>query len=145
MRWLTLALVMAGSVKDALSQPRPHAPIVIANVSVLPMDRERVIAGLTVVIELVTQGPYRWVRHPFYDAMALLIAGIALIAANWFVLVTGAVVFFLLGVRAQTEEAHLLARFGDAYRTYCESTGRFLPKLRRTIGTSRVGHNGWRT
>ena len=82
---------------------------------------------------LVTQGPYRWVRHPFYDAMALLIAGIALIAANWFVLVTGAVVFLLLAIRARTEEALLLARFGDAYRTYSESTGRFLPKLRRTI------------
>jgi protein-S-isoprenylcysteine O-methyltransferase Ste14 len=85
---------------------------------------------------LVTQGPYRWVRHPFYDAMALLIVAIALIAANWFVLVTGVVVFLLLAVRAQTEEAHLFARFGDAYRTYSESTGRFVPKLRRTIGTS---------
>jgi protein-S-isoprenylcysteine O-methyltransferase Ste14 len=85
---------------------------------------------------LVTQGPYRWVRHPFYDAMALLIAGIALIAANWFVLVTGAVVFLLLAVRARTEEALLIARFGDAYRSYSESTGRFVPKLRRTIGTS---------
>ncbi len=85
---------------------------------------------------LVTQGPYRWVRHPFYDAMALLIVAIALIAANWFVLVTGVVVFFLLAVRAQTEEAHLIARFGDGYRIYSESTGRFVPKLRRTIGTS---------
>jgi len=81
---------------------------------------------------LVTEGPYRWVRHPFYDAMALLIAGIALIAANWFVMVTGAVVFLLLAIRAQTEEALLFARFGDAYRNYSESTGRFLPKLRRT-------------
>lgn len=85
---------------------------------------------------LVTQGPYRWVRHPFYDAMALLIVAIVLTAANWFVFVTGAAVFLLLAVRAQTEEAHLLARFGDAYRTYSESTGRFVPKLRRTIGTS---------
>ena len=85
---------------------------------------------------LVTQGPYRWVRHPFYDAMALLTVGFALIAANWFILLTGVVVFFLLAVRASTEEAHLLARFGDAYRAYSESTGRFLPKLRRTIGTS---------
>lgn len=85
---------------------------------------------------LVTQGPYRWVRHPFYDAMALLIVAIVLTAANWFVFVTGAAVFLLLAVRAQTEEAHLLARFGDAYRTYSESTGRFVPKPRRTIGTS---------
>lgn len=79
---------------------------------------------------LVTQGPYHWVRHPFYDAMALLVVAIALIAANWFMLLTGAVVFLLLALRTQTEEAQLLARFGEEYRTYSESTGRFVPRWR---------------
>ena len=77
---------------------------------------------------LITQGPYRWVRHPFYDAMALLVVGIALIAANWFILVTGALVFLLLAVRSQTEEALLSARFGEEYRAYKESTGRLVPR-----------------
>jgi protein-S-isoprenylcysteine O-methyltransferase Ste14 len=80
---------------------------------------------------LVTLGPYRWVRHPFYGAVALLIVAIALIAANWFVLVTGAVVFVLLAVRSRTEEAMLLARFGEPYREYRQRTGRFLPRLRQ--------------
>ena len=79
---------------------------------------------------LVTSGPYRWVRHPFYDAMALLILAIALVAANWFVLVTGAIVFVLLAVRARTEEAQLLARFGEPYRAYRQRTGRFVPAMR---------------
>lgn len=79
---------------------------------------------------LVTHGPYRWVRHPFYDAMALLIFAIALVAANWFVLATGAVVVVLLAVRSLTEEAKLLARFGEPYRAYRQRTGRFVPKLR---------------
>jgi protein-S-isoprenylcysteine O-methyltransferase Ste14 len=74
---------------------------------------------------------YRWVRHPFYDAMAFLTVAIALIAANWFLFVAGTVVFVLLAVRTQTEEAQLLARFGDAYRTYRHSTGRFVPRLRQ--------------
>jgi protein-S-isoprenylcysteine O-methyltransferase Ste14 len=81
---------------------------------------------------LVTHGPYRWVRHPFYDAMALLILAIALLAANWFVLVTGAIVFVLLAIRSRTEEAKLLARFGEPYRAYRQNTGRFVPKLRQT-------------
>jgi len=81
---------------------------------------------------LVTRGPYRWVRHPFYDAVALLILAIAMITANWFVLVAGAVVFVLLAVRSRTEEAMLLARFGEPYRAYSQSTGRFVPKLRQT-------------
>ena len=33
---------------------------------------------------LVVDGPYRWVRHPFYDSAALLMLAISLIAANWF-------------------------------------------------------------
>jgi protein-S-isoprenylcysteine O-methyltransferase Ste14 len=77
---------------------------------------------------LITQGPYRWVRHPFYDALALFVVGFALITANWFILATGAVVFLLLAVRSQTEEALLSARFGEAYRSYQKSTGRFLPR-----------------
>src|SRR5215216_2047619 len=44
---------------------------------------------------LVVKGPYRWVRHPFYDAVAILLIGISLAAANWFMLVTGFTVFAL--------------------------------------------------
>ncbi len=79
---------------------------------------------------LVTGGPYHWVRHPFYDAVAMLVLAMGLLAANWFILLAGAVVFLLLAVRSRTEEAQLLARFGEQYRTYSERTGRFIPRLR---------------
>ncbi len=78
---------------------------------------------------LVTRGPYRWIRHPFYVAMALVTIGSALIAANWFMLAAGAVVFALLALRSRVEEEQLAARFGDVYREYQKRTGRFLPKL----------------
>jgi protein-S-isoprenylcysteine O-methyltransferase Ste14 len=80
---------------------------------------------------LVTRGPYRWVRHPFYDSAALLVLASALIAANWFVLLTGALVFVLLAVRTGTEERNLETRFGQSYRAYRDATGRFLPRLSR--------------
>lgn len=51
MRWIALALAMAAQPTSAVGQPPSRAPIVIANVSVLPMDRERVLAGQTVVVE----------------------------------------------------------------------------------------------
>jgi protein-S-isoprenylcysteine O-methyltransferase Ste14 len=76
---------------------------------------------------LVTHGPYRWVRHPFYDCAALLIVAISLVVSNWFLLLTGGLVVVLLVVRTRTEEERLLARFGDAYRRYRARTGRFLP------------------
>jgi len=78
---------------------------------------------------LVIHGPYRWVRHPFYDSAALLMVAVSLIAANWFLLVTGVVGFFLLIIRTRTEEKNLVARFGDSYRAYMERTGRFLPRI----------------
>jgi protein-S-isoprenylcysteine O-methyltransferase Ste14 len=78
---------------------------------------------------LVTHGAYRWVRHPFYACMALIILGNALMAANWFMLAAGAVVLSLIVVRTKTEEEKLVARFGDAYRSYMQRTGRFVPRL----------------
>lgn len=79
---------------------------------------------------LVTKGPYRWVRHPFYDAGAILFLANALIAANWFILAGGILAFALLVLRTRREEDRLLARFGGSYRSYMGSTGRFLPKIR---------------
>ena len=79
---------------------------------------------------LVTRGPYRWIRHPFYVSMALATLASALIAANWFIFVAGLVVFSLLALRSRVEEEQLAARFGDAYLDYRKRTGRFLPRLR---------------
>jgi len=79
---------------------------------------------------LVTRGPYRWVRHPFYGCVAVFTSGTALLAANWFVGVTGALCMWLLVIRTRTEEEHLLARFGPTYEAYRARTGRFLPRLR---------------
>ena len=79
---------------------------------------------------LVVNGPYRWVRHPFYDAVALLLFGVSVVSANWFILAAGATVFTLLAVRARIEERMLVARFGDQYRSYMARTNRFLPRMR---------------
>src|SRR5262245_44877744 len=45
---------------------------------------------------LVTSGPYRFVRHPFYTATALAIVANALVTANWFIFAAGVAVFALL-------------------------------------------------
>jgi protein-S-isoprenylcysteine O-methyltransferase Ste14 len=78
---------------------------------------------------LVTTGPYRWIRHPFYTSVALAILGNSLAAANWFILAAGGLVFMLMAIRVRKEEENLIARFGDDYRNYMERTGRFLPRL----------------
>jgi len=79
---------------------------------------------------LVTHGPYRFVRHPFYVSGAVFALGTSLVAANW-LLFLGAVLFVgLIIIRTRTEEEKLLTRFGESYRAYRQRTGRFIPKLR---------------
>lgn len=81
---------------------------------------------------LVTSGPYRWVRHPLYTTGEMLLAGVGLMAGNWFILLLTAVAIVSIRfVVVPAEEAALVARFGDAYRGYMTRTGRLLPSLRR--------------
>jgi protein-S-isoprenylcysteine O-methyltransferase Ste14 len=79
---------------------------------------------------LVTTGPYRWVRHPFYVALALLTPAATLLAANWFIGLSGLVVLAMLVARTPKEEQKLIEKFGDEYRAYMATTGRFLPRMR---------------
>ena len=79
---------------------------------------------------LVTGGPYRYVRHPFYVTTALALVANSLTTANWFIALTGAAALALMVIRTTTEEAKLVERFGDDYRRYMARTGRFLPRLR---------------
>lgn len=80
---------------------------------------------------LVTHGPYRWVRHPFYCTAALTMFSVAMLAANWLIGLTSLVVLVLLALRTPKEEAMLIERFGDQYRDYMMKTGRFVPRLFR--------------
>lgn len=79
---------------------------------------------------LVTHGPYRWVRHPFYVSAALAVIANGLVAANWFIGATGMASVVLLVVRSRKEEENLVKKFGAAYAEYMNRTGRFFPKLR---------------
>ena len=79
---------------------------------------------------LVTTGPYRWVQHPMYSAVLLLVIATVLLTANAVVAVGGVGMFALLVARSRLEEARLVEKFGDAYRAYQRRTGRIVPRLR---------------
>lgn len=80
---------------------------------------------------LVTHGPYRFVRHPFYLAFVIAVVANALVTANWFIGLFGIIAWLLVVKRTRIEEDRLIARFGDAYRTYMQHTGRFFPRFSR--------------
>jgi protein-S-isoprenylcysteine O-methyltransferase Ste14 len=85
---------------------------------------------------LVTSGPYRLVRHPFYVTTALGLLANSLTTANWFIALAGAAALALIVIRTTTEEAKLVERFGDDYRRYMARTGRFFPRLRSAPPTA---------
>jgi protein-S-isoprenylcysteine O-methyltransferase Ste14 len=80
--------------------------------------------------ELVTDGLYRWVRHPLYSVGSTFWVSLSLLAANWFMGLASVAVLVMVLVRLPKEEARLIERFGDEYRAYTERTGRLLPRLR---------------
>jgi protein-S-isoprenylcysteine O-methyltransferase Ste14 len=79
--------------------------------------------------QLVTTGPYRYVRHPFYSTFAIGAVAVTLLTANWLLLLLAAIALTLLIIRTDKEEAMLIAHFGDEYRDYMSRTGRFLPGI----------------
>ena len=78
---------------------------------------------------LVTYGPYRWVRHPLYSVGLVLFLGLSLLAANWFIALAVLCGSPILALRTRIEEARLIEKFGDDYRQYMKTTGRYFPRL----------------
>lgn len=79
---------------------------------------------------LKTNGLYRYLRHPSYTGLLLIVAGLGLATGSLLSLVVVVVPIFLaLQYRIRTEETVLLEEFGDAYRQYCTKTYRLLPGI----------------
>lgn len=78
---------------------------------------------------LVTGGPYRWIRHPMYTFGALLFLSISLIMGSWLIPLLGIPTYVILIHRTGIEEQKLQDQFGEQYQLYTERTGRFLPRL----------------
>jgi protein-S-isoprenylcysteine O-methyltransferase Ste14 len=79
--------------------------------------------------QLVTSSPYRWIRHPLYTFGALFVSALTLLTGLWWLALALLPGFAALYWRTRYEEANLIARFGDQYVAYMQTTGRFLPKL----------------
>jgi protein-S-isoprenylcysteine O-methyltransferase Ste14 len=79
---------------------------------------------------LVTDGIYRYVRHPMYTAFWLWAIAQALLLPNWvagFAAMVGFSVLFF--GRVPREEQLMIQSFGDDYRQYMARTYRLLPGI----------------
>jgi protein-S-isoprenylcysteine O-methyltransferase Ste14 len=119
-RWIGLVLIGAGVVVvleafarfawEGLGTPAPVAP----------------------TRTLVVSGFYRYVRNPMYLAVLALIAGQAVLFADWGVALYGVVIAasFYTFVRLY-EEPTLRRAYGEEYAAYCAATPRWIPRFRR--------------
>ena len=78
--------------------------------------------------ELITDGPFRHLRHPIYALSMLLMICSAVVVPTLPMLVIAIVHLVLNYLKARNEESHLLTVHGDRYRRYLARTGRFFPK-----------------
>jgi protein-S-isoprenylcysteine O-methyltransferase Ste14 len=79
--------------------------------------------------ELVTDGPYRHVRHPSYLGMMLGMLGWALVFRSAVGIVATALGIPLLVQRIDSEEALLASHFGASYAEYRRRTWRLVPRM----------------
>lgn len=81
---------------------------------------------------LLTTGPYRWVRHPFYTAYMLAWSAGVLATLNPWLLISIVVMFTLYIRAARAEElAFSGSALAPAFASYQATTGMFLPWRRR--------------
>jgi len=81
---------------------------------------------------LVVTGPYRYVRHPLYFGVVVLVLGWGLLLDFSFLLLSA--VFLLLWFNfavAPFEEKELTAIFGEQYKRYAEEVPRMVPFAKR--------------
>jgi protein-S-isoprenylcysteine O-methyltransferase Ste14 len=78
---------------------------------------------------VVTQGPYRWVRHPGYAAAILLVLASGLALGSWLTTVAAAFGIPLILWRCIAEDSILLAEL-PGYRDYARAVPyRLVPGL----------------
>lgn len=82
--------------------------------------------------QLVTAGPYRWLRHPIYAGMTGLVIASALVVTQWWA-VPIAVALQLAGswVRVREEDRLLRQAHGPSFDAYAAKVPALIPRLGR--------------
>lgn len=79
-----------------------------------------------IVLPLVTHGLFAWSRNPTYIGVAAGQLGFFLAIPTFFSLACLLLGLWALSYRVKKEEEFLLQSHGEAYRTYCETTPRWI-------------------
>ncbi len=76
---------------------------------------------------LITWGPYRWVRHPYFLGIMLMLVGAIVAMRSLPALILLYPALRITVVRAHREEHNLVLRFGEPYLAYHRRVSFMLP------------------
>jgi protein-S-isoprenylcysteine O-methyltransferase Ste14 len=87
------------------------------------------LIGIEKTTQLVTTGVFKYIRHPLYSSLFLLVWGVFFKNPSWtgVCLALAATAFLLATVKVEEEEN--IRYFGPAYQAYMRETKRFIPFL----------------
>lgn len=77
--------------------------------------------------ELVTEGIYKYIRHPLYSSLLILTWGIYLKQPDLILIFVAAFASVLLYLTARADENECISYFGKSYQKYMKKTKRFIP------------------
>jgi protein-S-isoprenylcysteine O-methyltransferase Ste14 len=86
---------------------------------------------------LITDGPFAYVRNPLYIGNILMYVGFGVMAnalMPWLPLVALCYFIFQYGMIVSREEEQLRQAFGEEYVRYTQQVPRFVPRLTKYIG-----------
>ena len=96
--------------------------------------------------ELVTSGPFAWVRNPIFTAMIAASVGLALACPTPLALVAPPLLCAALEIQVRVvEEPYLVHAHGAAYLDYATRVGRFVPGVGRLRAGAEPGSTTART
>lgn len=79
--------------------------------------------------ELITSGPYRFVRHPIYTGILTGFLGTAIATTQYRGVIAFLLVFLSLWYKLRLEERWMRAQFGPTYNDYARRTYALIPGL----------------
>jgi protein-S-isoprenylcysteine O-methyltransferase Ste14 len=88
----------------------------------------RIDAGLNADHELITSGPYRFVRHPIYTSLLCILLATGFLIAPWWLLLPS-LLLFIIGteIRVHIEDNLLASQFGDRFAEYQKRVPAYIP------------------
>lgn len=78
--------------------------------------------------KLITEGPYKYIRHPMYTMIWIWVICQWLILSNWIVGIMGVLTWSILYfIRLPEEEKLMIEKFGQEYKNYMRKTKKIIP------------------